>query len=146
MSQETTVPPNYAGDLTPKEAWAQLQSDPETVLIDVRSSAEWTFVGVPDLSSIGGRLITQSWQIYPAMEIDGSFIPKLKAEGLKADQPLLFLCRSGVRSVAAATLATALGFRRCYNIVGGFEGPVDGEKHRNTIAGWKHDGLPWVQS
>lgn len=146
MSGETIVPPNYAGDLTPKEAWAQLEADPETILIDVRSAPEWTYVGVPDLTGINRRLITQSWQVYPSMEIDGSFVPKLKAEHLKADQPLLFLCRSGVRSVAAATLATALGFRRCYNIVGGFEGPTDDAKHRNTSAGWKHDGLPWVQS
>ncbi len=140
----------YAGDITPKEALALLQSDPKAQLVDVRSAAEWTFVGVPDLSSLQRKPILVEWQVFPGMgrnaEFDQTVAERLKAEGVATSTPITFLCRSGARSKAAAIAMTALGFSKCFNVVGGFEGDVDAERHRGGTNGWKADGLPWVQS
>lgn len=140
----------YAGDITPKEALALLQGDPKAQLVDVRSAAEWTFVGVPDLSSLQRKPIFVEWQVYPGMgrnaEFDQTVAERLKAEGVASSTPITFLCRSGARSKAAAIAMTALGFSKCFNVAGGFEGDVDAERHRGGTNGWKADGLPWVQS
>lgn len=140
----------YAGDITPKEALALLKSDPKAQLVDVRSAAEWTFVGVPDLSSLQRKPILVEWQVFPGMgrnaEFDQAVAERLKAEGVTASTPITFLCRSGARSKAAAIAMTAQGFTKCFNVAGGFEGDVDAERHRGGTNGWKADGLPWVQS
>lgn len=140
----------YAGDITPKEALALLQSDPKAQLVDVRSAAEWTFVGVPDLSSLQRKPILVEWQVFPGMgrnaEFDQTVAERLKAEGVASSTAITFLCRSGARSKAAAIAMTALGFSKCFNVAGGFEGDVDAERHRGGTNGWKADGLPWVQS
>lgn len=140
----------YAGDITPKEALALLKSDPTAQLVDVRCAAEWTFVGVPDLSSLQRKPILVEWQVFPGMgrnaEFDQAVAERLKAEGVATSTPITFLCRSGGRSKAAAIAMTALGFTKCFNVAGGFEGDVDAERHRGTTNGWKADGLPWVQS
>lgn len=135
----------YAGDLSPAQAWTLLQTEAGTRLVDVRTRPEWQFVGVPDLSAVGGEVTFLSWQTYPAMELNPSFVDELRATGATPDAPLLFLCRSGVRSKAAAIAATAAGFRRCYNIAGGFEGGFDDARHRGRVAGWKVAELPWKQ-
>ncbi len=138
------VPPTIA-ELPPRDAWALLEREPNAVLVDVRTDAEWSYVGLPDLGALGKQPLRLSWQIFPKMEVDPTFGDRLVAAGVTPDSHLLFLCRSGVRSLAAARLMTERGFPRCYNIVNGFEGPPDGAKHRGLVAGWKHDGLPWVQ-
>ena len=135
----------YAGDLTPTEAWQKLATQPKAALVDVRTVAEWSYVGVPDLASLTKPVHRISWQIFPEMQVNTGFVDQVKAAGLTPDQPILLLCRSGVRSVAAAKALTEQGFTACYNIRDGFEGGPDGEKHRGRVAGWKVEGLPWVQ-
>ena len=135
---------SYAGDVTPTEAWTALQQDPRAVLVDVRTHAEWSYVGLPDLRSLGRDVVRVEWQRYPDGSINDGFVEELVAIGVERDQPLYFLCRSGVRSMAAAEAATAAGWTDSYNVSEGFEGPHDAQHHR-TVAGWKVAGLPWVQ-
>ena len=135
----------YAGDLNPSEAWALLQDNPEAQLIDVRTDAEWSYVGRPDLSGLERQVHFISWQVFPSMERNGNFVGEMSARGFDPDQPLLFLCRSGVRSMHAAMALSAVGYSQCYNIAGGFEGNKDAEGHRGAADGWKAAGLPWVQ-
>lgn len=135
----------YAGDVTPAEAWAILCEDPRAVLVDVRTHPEWVFVGLPDLSAMGRRVVTVAWQHYPQMARNPVFLDELTAAGVSADTPVVLLCRSGVRSKAAAEYLTQSGFGACYNVSGGFEGQLDPVKHRG-VGGWRAAGLPWVQS
>lgn len=126
-----------------------MMTEPMAQLIDVRTAAEWAYVGSPDLKAAGREPIRLEWQVFPSMAVDPQFAAKLdailKARGVPADAPLYFLCRSGVRSKAAAIAMTAAGYRRCFNVAGGFEGPPDGDGHRGRISGWKAAGLPWAQ-
>ena len=135
---------NYAGNVEPLEAYAALQADPAAVLVDVRTSAEWSYVGLPDLSLIGKRVIPLEWQRFPDGALNTSFVEQLRESGVGDGAPIYFLCRSGVRSAAAAEVATAAGLGPAYNVAGGFEGPLDHDGHR-TVAGWKVAGLPWRQ-
>jgi len=135
----------YAGDLRPEEAWELLQSDPKAMLVDVRTAPEWGFVGLPRLDGIGKETVCISWQVFPDMARNANFVAEVAGRGLAKDQAVLFLCRSGVRSKAAAMALTAAGFGPCYNISGGFEGDRDGELHRGSVGGWKVAGLPWAQ-
>lgn len=135
---------SYAGDVTPTEAWIALQKDPRAVLVDVRTHAEWSYVGLPDLRSLGREVVRVEWQQYPDGSLNDRFVDELAAAGVERDQPLYFLCRSGVRSMAAAEAATAAGWAESYNVSEGFEGPHDAQHHR-SVAGWKVAGLPWVQ-
>lgn len=135
---------SYAGDLSPVETWAALQADPRAVLVDVRTRAEWTYVGLPDLSPLGREVVRIEWVSYPEGRVNERFLADLTAAGAGPDDAVYFLCRSGVRSVAAAEAAAAGGWRRAYNILDGFEGPHDADRHR-AVAGWKVAGLPWVQ-
>jgi rhodanese-related sulfurtransferase len=140
----------YAGDLDPTAAFELLASNKDAVLVDVRTRPEWSFVGVPDLQALGKETLFLEWQVFPAMQVDPGFVDTLTAtlsrRGVPADAPLLFLCRSGVRSKAAASVLTAGGRSACFNVSDGFEGPRDDDGHRGHVAGWKAAGLPWVQS
>lgn len=136
----------YAGDLEPAESYRLLADDPNAVLVDVRTQAEWNYVGLPDLTALGRTPVTVEWLRFPDGRVNPAFLDDLAAAGVSKDASVLFLCRSGVRSVAAAEAATAAGFRRAYNICQGFEGNPDGDGHRGTTAGWKAAGLPWRQS
>ena len=140
--------PEYAGDLTSDAAWALLKDDPKAQIVDVRTMAEWSFVGLPDLSSVGREVHCVEWQGFPSMAVNPDFVGQAKAklEGADADTPVLFLCRSGARSRSAAIAMTRAGFTRAYNIAGGFEGDMDQERHRGNRNGWKAGGLPWKQS
>ncbi len=135
----------YAGDRTPTETWDELSNAPEAVLVDVRTRAELTYVGFPDLSGIGKRLVAIEWQSFPTGSINDEFVDQLRSAGIGEDQPVYFLCRSGARSRAAATVATRAGYVAAYNVDQGFEGGVDVEGHRGTTSGWKAAGLPWRQ-
>ncbi len=135
----------YAGDIAPQAAWQMLLEDPDAQLVDVRSEAEWEFVGVPDLHDTGRRLHRVSWQRYPEMVFNPCFAEELAARGIGADQTLFFICRSGTRSRNAAIAATGLGFRRCYNVAEGFEGERDSQGRRGALGGWKAAKLPWAQ-
>jgi rhodanese-related sulfurtransferase len=137
---------SYAGDIAPKEAWEMLAADRAATLVDVRTRPEWGFVGIPDLRNLGKKPVLLSWQVYPEMQVDADFVAKLKTQlPADPDAPVLFLCRSGARSRAAAEALTAAGYRRCYNVSQGFEGDKDAESHRGTRGGWKAASLPWMQ-
>ncbi len=145
MAEASSSARPYAGDLTPAEAWRRLADDPTAKLVDVRTQAEWTYVGIPDLSALGKQPLLVSWQIFPSMAQNPAFPSQVQAQGIGPQDTVLFLCRSGVRSQAAAAAMTALGHARCYNIADGFEGPPDEARHRGGRAGWKAAGLPWIQ-
>jgi rhodanese-related sulfurtransferase len=136
---------SYAGDLKPTEAWKLLAEDKRTQLVDVRTRPEWMFVGLPDLGALGKRVLLQSWQVFPTMAVDDKFTAEIQRQISDRDTPILFLCRSGGRSRAAAMALTAAGYSRCYNVAEGFEGNPDAERHRGTVGGWKAAGLPWSQ-
>lgn len=134
----------FAGDVEPRQAWQALVQDPRAVLLDVRTRAEWTYVGTPDLSSLERPLFRVEWQFHPTGERNKAFADEVVALGIRPDQPVYLLCRSGVRSKAAAELLAALGYTT-YNVADGFEGQLDASGHRGARGGWKHGGLPWKQ-
>ncbi len=129
---------SYEGALTPAEAHELLQLTPAARLIDVRTKAELDWVGrVPGAVEI-------EWQDYPGKQLNVHFLQTLK-HSVVTESLLLFLCRSGQRSSAAAKAATEAGFPDCYNILEGFEGNKDTNGQRNRSGGWRHAGLPWNQ-
>lgn len=140
------------GEVDPAEAWEILRSEPESVLIDVRTAAEWGFVGLPDLSELGKSLICVEWAQYPDMSRNPRFADLVMNE-LRGEVPdsLLFICRSGARSLhaaraVAAELSAAGKSARCLNVAEGFEGDLDEQRHRGSVNGWKTRGLAWRQS
>ena len=135
----------YAGDLTVAQTWERLAEDTNAVLVDVRTIAEWNYVGVPDLSELDKKPVLIQWQNFPDGQLNPHFLEELEQAGIGKEQPVLLLCRSGARSRSAAQLMTQNGWREAYNIADGFEGPHDGNRHRGGIAGWKSEGLPWTQ-
>ena len=127
----------YAGDISPQLAWAWVQAG-DAVLIDVRTDAEREWVGgVPGAVAL-------AWKQWPGMALNADFDGGVKA-AVSADKKALMLCRSGVRSIAAARRATELGME-AYNILEGFEGDADTNGQRGNTGGWRHLGLPWRQS
>ena len=137
-------------DVDVETAWKGLTSAPRSQLVDVRTRAEWTYVGIPDLGSLGKRAVLVEWQTFPDQAVDQRFVERLagelKALGVQPDDELFFICRSGSRSLAAAKAMAAAGYRACHNVAGGFEGPLDDDRHRGSVGGWKAVGLPWQQS
>jgi rhodanese-related sulfurtransferase len=140
----------YAGDVNPEQAWEMLGRNPKAQLVDVRTMAEWAFVGTPDLSGLGREVHRVQWQMFPDMSRNEDFVrvvaERVQEAGADIETPILFLCRSGGRSRAAAVAMTAVGYQCALNIGGGFEGDVDQAGHRGTVNGWKAAKLPWRQS
>ncbi|MBY6707166.1 rhodanese-like domain-containing protein [Rhodococcus sp. BP-241] len=134
---------SYAGDITPEQAWELLSTDPEASLVDVRTHAEWSYVGVPDISSLDKPTAFVEWVGYPDGARNENFVDEVRAAGVERG-PVVFLCRSGQRSIGAAEAATAAGLGPAYNVLDGFEGATDAEGHRGS-AGWRAVGLPWRQ-
>lgn len=132
-----------------EETWARLKRDAESVLIDVRTIAELAYVGLPDLSSIGKRPVLVEWQGFPDDRENTAFVQRvteaLEQLGATTNSELFFICRSGSRSLKAARALAAAGFSHCRNVADGFEGPLDADRHRGRLTGWKAKGLPWVQ-
>jgi rhodanese-related sulfurtransferase len=135
----------YAGDITAADAWERLQADPKAQLVDVRTMAEWNFVGLPDLSSLGRQVHCIEWQAFPTGARNPGFVSEAAQVLGDKNAPVLLLCRSGARSRAAAIALTEAGFAQAFNIAGGFEGDHDGEGHRGNRSGWKAENLPWKQ-
>jgi rhodanese-related sulfurtransferase len=137
-------------DVDVAATWQGLTSQPRAQLIDVRTRAEWTYVGIPDLGPIGKRAVLVEWQTFPDQSVDPRFVERLSGElralGVDLEDDLFFICRSGSRSLAAAEAMAASGYLACHNVAGGFEGPLDDSRHRGTVGGWKAIGLPWLQS
>ena len=128
----------YQGELTPREACDLLHLAPGAKIVDVRTRAEWDWVGrVPDAVEI-------EWMLYPGNEPNAHFLAQLKRQ-VDPEVLVMFLCRSGARSNSAANLAAASGYTNAYNILEGFEGDKDANGHRNKVGGWRHAGLPWIQ-
>ncbi|MBP0446022.1 rhodanese-like domain-containing protein [Roseomonas sp. SSH11] len=132
-------------DISPQDSYEVIKADPDAVLVDVRTDAEWNFVGIPDLSEAGKQPLLNPWQLYPSMQVNGAFVEGLRRAGVTPLSKIYFLCRSGARSLAAAQAAQAAGFPHAFNVSDGFEGPVDAEGHRGSVSGWKASGLPWRQ-
>jgi sulfur dioxygenase len=127
----------YAGDVSVQEAHAMWRSG-QALLIDIRTDAERAWVGfVPEAPAI-------EWKSWPGMAINPRFDEQLQSLA-PAGSSLVLLCRSGIRSIAAAQRAQSLGYA-AYNILGGFEGDPDSAAHRGTVGGWKVAALPWAQN
>ncbi len=141
---------DYAGDIASTEAWTVLRSEPKAQLIDVRTAAEWAYVGLPDLSSLDREVHCVEWQAFPSMAINTNFVTlvaeRIRRAGAGEQTPLIFLCRSGARSRTAASAMARAGFVKCFNVADGFEGDLDAERHRGRRNGWKAANLPWRQS
>ena len=134
-------------EVNPKQAWDLLRQQPAAVLLDVRSRTEFDYVGHP----VGA--VHVPWQEYPGWAVDPEFVAKvtgrLRTErpGTAPEQvPLLALCRSGKRSEAAAQALAQAGYQHVYNVLEGFEGDRDAQRHRGTVNGWRFHDLPWEQT
>jgi len=134
---------DYAGELSLDEAWAMLRDLPDAVLIDVRTQAEWNFVGIPVLDELDKEARFIEWISFPGGQPNPRFLEQA-TEGLQPGQPVLLLCRSGARSLSAARALTEAGYGPAYNVTAGFEGALDPAGHR--ASGWRHAGLAWRQS
>ncbi|MEM9202052.1 MAG: rhodanese-like domain-containing protein [Actinomycetota bacterium] len=129
-------------EISVREAFQLLSSDPGSVLVDVRTPEEWNLVGIPVLDSIGKQARLATWTEYGTGLANPNFLPQA-LDGVPSDVPVLFLCRSGVRSKGAAAAAVEAGYTTAYNVTEGFEGDLNADGHR--VTGWKHAGLPWRQ-
>ncbi|CCE21775.1 rhodanese-like domain-containing protein [Methylotuvimicrobium alcaliphilum] len=127
-------------NLEPKQAWQLLQTDPSAVLIDVRTKMEHSYVGHP----IGAVHIP--WKENPDWQVNPAFVEQVAEAVPDKNAPVLLLCRSGQRSLDAAAALAAAGYSRPINILEGFEGPLDDDKHRGNRGGWRFHDLPWEQS
>jgi rhodanese-related sulfurtransferase len=143
---EVSPAAGYAGDVAPTTAWKILSERKDAVLIDVRTRAEWNYVGLPDLETLAKKPALLEWQVFPSMQPNPEFVAALAAALPDKATPLLFLCRSGARSAAAAKAMTAAGYSTCFNVADGFEGPLDAQAKRGAAGGWKAAGLPWRQT
>ncbi len=139
----------YAGDVEVKTAWQQLAENETAILVDVRTHAEWSYVGIPTFEDPNREVLLVEWVSYPSMQGSGDFAERLEAElekrSIDKSAALYFLCRSGVRSRHAAIAMTSRRNGPCYNVAGGFEGDLDETQHRASRNGWKYAGLPWRQ-
>ena len=146
----TTGANPHVAEVGPRDAWEILSAD-DARLVDVRTAAEWGFVGGPDLSQLGQDVLRVEWQSWPGMSPNPGFVGALM-DGLPAlPRRLLFICRSGARSMhAAQAVADALSARgeevECINVAEGFEGDLNELHHRGGLNGWKARGLAWRQS
>jgi len=140
----------YSGDVSAQSAWDDLKASPNARLIDVRTRAEWAYVGIPVLADIDKAPLLIEWDDFATGTLVADFEGRLSAEldrdGTGKDAPLYFLCRSGARSRQAAIAATAIGYAHCYNVEHGFEGKLGPDRHRGTAGSWKGEGLPWMQT
>jgi rhodanese-related sulfurtransferase len=127
-------------NLNPQQAWELLQQNTKAVLVDVRSKIEHAFVGHPP------GAVHIPWKEAPDWLVNPKFVVDVERVVTDKNAPVLLLCRSGQRSLDAASALEAAGFSRLVNIVDGFEGSLDQHKHRGNLGGWRFSGLPWEQS
>lgn len=140
------------GSVNPSEAWDRLGQGQDAVLVDVRTRAEWNFVGVPDLTGMDKAPVCVEWAVFPDMSKNPRFVAALMEElGGATPSELFFICRSGARSLRAAEavaehLSEIGQAATCFNVAEGFEGDLDPMGHRGGHNGWKARGLAWRQS
>ncbi|WDD94603.1 rhodanese-like domain-containing protein [Burkholderia sp. FERM BP-3421] len=132
---------NYAGALSPAEAFELLQLEPGARLVDVRTRAELDWVGRPLIGD--GQYVHLEWTRYPGGVPNPEFLAQLQA-AVTPETPVLFLCRSAARSKLAAVAAAQAGFVKAFDLLEGFEGAKDGQGHRKTVEGWCYHKLPWI--
>ena len=133
-------------ELTPPEAWEEIQKNSDAVLLDVRTSMEYEYVG-----HVPGSVFVPIKEP-PGWPLEGEFVDRVthvleqvRPNKDPRDLTILALCRSGARSMMAAEMLTAAGFREAINVAEGFEGDRDANMHRSSINGWRFHGLPWAQ-
>jgi len=127
--------------LQPKTAAEFLRKNVDALFIDCRSEMEFLFVGHP----VGALHV--AWNDGPDWDVNPHFVGQVKrlAGTNHAKRPILLICRSGNRSQEAGEALERAGFAAVYNVVHGFEGELNDKHQRNSLAGWRHDGLPWEQ-
>lgn len=140
--------------IEPKNAFIKLRDDKNAILVDVRCDAELAFVGQVDIAALNCNFAAIAWKNFPAMSLNPRFTQNLEKvlqekfgdlEKAKTEAQLVFMCRSGARSSEAAIHMAQLGYKHCFNLIGGFEGNKDDAGHRGNIDGWKANNLPWRQ-
>ncbi|GAB6039729.1 rhodanese-like domain-containing protein [Endothiovibrio diazotrophicus] len=138
---ERSAPAELRG-LTPREAHELLHRDPHAVMIDIRSTMEFLFVGHP----VGAVHI--AWIDEPSWDVNPDFVTEVR-EALAGDEgrnrPIVLICRSGNRTLQAGAALIEAGFTNVHHVADGFEGELDDQHHRNTLNGWRCEGLPWEQ-
>ena len=126
--------------LTPREAWALVQAQPDALFVDVRMEIESLYVGRPP----GVENIP--WYEYPDLTADpAAFAAAVEREAGSQTRTVVLICRSGKRTVEAGLALEAAGFTDVVNVLHGFEGELDDRFHRSTVSGWRFEGLPWEQ-
>ncbi len=132
--------------ISPTDAWAMVQGNPAVTLIDVRSDMEFLMIGHPK------GAVNVAWIDAPDWTVNDAFVANVRkallgrvANRERSQPPLLLICRSGNRSRDAAMALSKAGIDNIHVISGGFEGPLDNEHHRNSVSGWRFEGLPWEQ-
>ncbi|MFN3615106.1 MAG: rhodanese-like domain-containing protein [Rubrimonas sp.] len=140
------------GVASPQETWDALATAQDALLVDVRTRAEWAFVGSPDLEGAAGRMARIEWTTFPTMAPNPAFAEDVEAAvAASGARTVYFMCRSGARSAAAAAamserFAAAGRDIACVNVAEGFEGDLGPDGKRGVVNGWKARGLPWRQS
>ena len=134
-------------NISPQQAWEMIQDDPRAVLIDIRSSMEFLFVGHPSGAVHVPWIDEPDWVINPHFVTD---VRKVLLGGVVCDleegcAPVILICRSGKRSREAGHALLEAGLKNVYHIDEGFEGDLDDHHHRSTLGGWRYRGLPWEQ-
>ncbi len=140
ISSEFQKKKTMIDNLDPKQSWQFMQDNPGAVMVDVRTAIEHSFVGHPP------GAVPIAWKEFPGMQPNSAFIDQVEDTVPDKNTPILLLCRSGQRSLDAAKALEGKGYRYLVNIVEGFEGPLDENKHRGNLGGWRFHGLPWEQS
>lgn len=126
--------------LDPPQAYAAFRADAAAVLLDVRDPLEFSLVGHP------AGAVNIPWKFAPDWRPNPGFLDGVRQLAPDPATPIYLLCRSGQRSLDAAKALAAAGYAQLTNVEEGFEGPLDQQKHRGTVGGWRHHGLPWEQS
>ncbi len=139
-------PSDYSGNISPQTAWDTLKTTENAWLIDVRTQAEWAFVGQVNIASLNKTPLYIEWQSFPNGQQNTEFLTQCENHIDNKTAYIFFLCRSGARSTAAARYVHKHGYQYVYNIDGGFEGDHDAQAHRGKINGWKASELLWQQN
>jgi len=140
---------SVVSECSPEESWSMLAENPDAQLLDVRTRPEWSFVGTPDLTPLGRQAALVEWRQFPNMSVNADFAEQVRqAFGGRFPDQIFLICRSGARSMEAAQALAAAdaGPAQCVNVAEGFEGDLDGDRHRGGMNGWKARGLSWRQS
>jgi len=136
---------SYKRNLLPKMAVEKLQNNPQALFVDVRSKAEYKYVGFPENSILIPWIDDPDWEPNPEVFSD-SVMQELDGRENLLNTEIILICRSGYRSNDALKCLENKGFTQVSHVASGFEGDLDENDHRGNLNGWRHDGMPWSQS